>query len=119
MSVSRIAAVLGLACVLVAPPVSAQDDFRHVDESRPLRVEDAYPIKFQEWEWEIGTGARAAEGGAYELTSVLELKTGVARNLQLGFEIHSATAREAGSTQTGYSSRSMTSPFSGITSPAN
>ncbi len=107
MTMSRMVPVVALAMFLGASRARAQDDFRHVDDRRPLRVEDAYPIKFREWEWEIGVDAATAKGGDYEVMSILELKTGVARNFQVGVEIHSAAGREAGTTQSGVEAFAM------------
>ena len=89
--------------VMLSVPMSviAQDDFRHVDEGRPIRIRDAYPIKFMEWEWEIGTSAELAEGGNYETAGVIEFKLGIARNFELGIETHSALTREAGVSRSG------------------
>lgn len=100
MDCARIA--LGLVVTVLLPvPGTAQDDYRHLDEGRPLRVEDAYPIKFHEWEWELGTGVTGLEGGALSGQSVLELKTGIFRNAQLGVEAHGALERVAGISETG------------------
>ena len=46
----------------------AQEDFRAADADRPIRVEDAYPVKLYEWEWELGSSSTAAEGGEYTVT---------------------------------------------------
>ena len=79
----------------------AQEDFRHLDEGRPLRVEDAYAIKFREWEWEFGLRAAGVEGGAATGGGTFELKTGLFRNAQLGFEVHGEAARLDGTTNSG------------------
>jgi hypothetical protein len=79
----------------------AQDDFRHLDEGRPLRVEDAYPIKYLEWEWEVGFRGQAARGGVYDAAGLLEVKVGVARNFQFGVESHTAILRTPSGTQIG------------------
>lgn len=84
-----------LACGLVllaATPAKGQSGWFHVDDGRPVRVQDAYPTELHEWEWQLG--ADAAGGGPTELGSVLELKTGLLRNLQVGSELH-VVAREA------------------------
>ncbi len=81
--------------------VLAQEDFRSVDAGRPIRVEDAYPLKFLEWEWELGSEFLVAEGGRRGATGVLELKVGIARNLQFGVEAHPAWERVAGAASGG------------------
>lgn len=90
-----------MTVLLLATPAAAQEDYRNLDAGRPLRVEDAYPIKFHEWEWELGTGVAGLEGGAFSGQTVLELKTGIFRNAQLGLEAHAAVERVAGVSETG------------------
>ena len=75
--------------------LQAQEDFRAADADRPIRVEDAYPVKLYEWEWELGSRGRIAEGGEYLVSGLLELKTGIARNWQLGLEANGNQEREA------------------------
>ncbi len=93
----QIAALLFIA----AGALSAQEDFRAADADRPIRVEDAYPVKLYEWEWELGSRSTAAEGGEYTVTGLLELKTGIARNWQLGLEVHGSQERTAGTWKSG------------------
>ena len=96
--------MLTVATVLLVTPLGAQEDFRHVDEGRPVHVEDAYPIKFREWEWELGLSAEGLEGGTREVESVLELKTGILRNAQVGLELHGVLERAGGVSETGLES---------------
>ncbi len=67
-------------------PLVAQEDFRAADLDRPILVEDAQVIKFREWEMEFGGRGRLSEGGS-GLTSIFEVKTGLFRNGQVGFEV--------------------------------
>ena len=91
-TVLRIAALsLGITGAL-----HAQEDFRAADADRPIRVEDAYPVKFYEWEWELGSRGTIAEGGGYGISELLELKSGIAPNWQLGLEVHGSQKRAAG-----------------------
>lgn len=78
-----------------------QEDYRSADPDRPIKVEDAYPLKLYEWEWQLGTRAELAEGDVYGASLLLELKTGFARNWQMGVEAHGAWERIAGSLATG------------------
>ena len=87
------ACILGVSSV----EVRAQEDFRHLDRGRPSRVEDAYPIKFREWEWELGTGGFGAQQSGVEIPAVLELKVGLFRNAQFGAELHGVTEHHEGS----------------------
>lgn len=66
----------------------AQEDFRAADLDRPIRVEDAIPIKFREWEFEIGSRG-SLEEGARGLQGILEVKAGLIRNAQFGLELES------------------------------
>ena len=96
--------VLGFAAAFAValPAVAAgQGDYRHLDEGRPTRVEDAYALKFLEWEWQLGTGAFAEENAAVEGEAVFEAKLGIGGGLQAGVEGHGAWARRSGETTTG------------------
>lgn len=80
-----------LAGGLVDPGlVYGQEDFRNVDPGRPIRVEDAYSLKYREWELELGIRPEFREGGPALYTAVAELKTGLYYDLQTGIEVHSA-----------------------------
>lgn len=76
------AAALSLAVTL---PLGAQEDFRAADADRPILVEDAIPLKFREWEVEVGTRGTLGEGER-GLLAIIELKTGLFRNAQVGLE---------------------------------
>ena len=97
----RTVALFAVAFSLTPVRGLAQDDYRHADEGRPIRIEDAYPIKFGEWEWELGATGMIADGGSSSSASLAELKYGFARNLQLGVEVHAQRARNQGVTQSG------------------
>ncbi len=97
-----LASLAALAAAAGTPRhAAAQDDYRHLDQGRPLRVEDAYPIKLREWEWELGSGVAGLEGGDLSWGSVLELKTGLFRNGQFGVETHFSLEREDGVSRSG------------------
>ncbi len=68
----------------------AQEDFRNLDQDRPIRVEDAYPLKYREWELQLGARPELQEGGPNSYAWVAELKTGIYYDLQLGVEVASA-----------------------------
>jgi hypothetical protein len=84
-------ACVALLGVVLALPRSAraQEDFRSADAGRPIRVEDATPIKFREWEVELGSRG-GFEEGARGLEGILELKAGLIRNAQIGIEVEGA-----------------------------
>lgn len=98
ISITALALVLALCGVR---DIRAQEDYRASDPDRPLRVEDAYPLKFLEWEWQAGSRTTLADGGEYEASGLLELKTGFARNWQLGVEAHPAWRRLSGTSFSG------------------
>lgn len=92
----RRSALMFLGALAAAVPGSAavaQEDFRSADPDRPILVEDATTIKFREWETELGLRGRLVEGGS-GLFGIVELKAGLARNLQLGIEAEVALEDE-------------------------
>lgn len=86
---SRVAACAATALLAVSTTGRAQEDFRNADPDRPLRVEDAYPLKYREWELEIGTRPELSEGGPNRYAWLAELKTGIYYDLQVGVEVES------------------------------
>ena len=92
---------MAIAGAPVTSPVHAQEDYRNVDENRPLRIEDAYPIKFGEWEWELGVDGLAVEGGTFGARKVGELKIGIRRNFEVGIETAFEWERVSGNSQAG------------------
>ena len=43
-----------VAALLWGREANAQEDFRSLDARRPLKVTDAYPKKYLEWEFQFG-----------------------------------------------------------------
>lgn len=82
----------GLIAAALPGPVAAQEDFRAAELDRPTRVEDAYPIKFREWEFQSGLRGSLGEGDR-GLLGLLEFKTGLFRNGQMGVEIEGGVER--------------------------
>lgn len=93
--------VLATAALAVPSVLRGQEDFRAVDADRPIRVEDAYPVKYLEWEWQLGSRAALAEAGALDAAALLELKLGIARNGQLSVEAHPSLERRGGISESG------------------
>lgn len=82
--------------LFVPTPALAQEDFRSADLDRPIQVEDAYPVKYREWELE--TGVRSAWSGAgNEAEGSIELKTGILLNTQAGLTLEGAWREDDGS----------------------
>jgi hypothetical protein len=91
-------AVFGL--LVAAGSLTAQEDFRSSDPGRPLRVEDAIPLKLREWEFELGLRTAAREEGS-SLGGVFELKSGLFRNGHVGVEIEAGVVDIEGGTASG------------------
>ena len=88
------AIALGLGSAAPPAPVAAQEDFRAAELDRPTRVEDAYPIKFREWEFQSGLRGSLGEGDR-GLLGLLEFKTGLFRNGQMGVELEGGVERSS------------------------
>ena len=94
-----------VAVLAVSPRhVTAQEDFRSLDPDRPLHVTDAYPKKYMEWEFQVGLQGTWTEAGRKALGGLLELETGLFRNLEIGAGLEVATEDEAGVARTGIES---------------
>ena len=76
-------AVVGLAILMAAGPASGIDH-KNLDEGRPLRLEDAYPIASGEIAIEAGGGFRLARRGPDQGFFPVELLYGSFPNFQLG-----------------------------------
>ena len=74
----------------------AQEDFRSLDAGRPLKVTDAYPKKYLEWEFRLGSQGRWTEEGRRWLAGLIELEMGLFRNFEIGAGLE--VAREDGGT---------------------
>ena len=81
---TRIVAVLGLVIVVVVTGPASAIDHKNLDEGRPLRLEDAYPIASGELALEAGGGFRMARRGADQGFFPVELLYGALPNLQVG-----------------------------------
>jgi hypothetical protein len=90
-----------LAAILSGRDATAQEDFRSLDRGRPLKVTDAYPKKYLEWEFQFGLQGGWAEGGQRSLEGLLELETGLFRNLEIGAGLQLATKDDGATTRTG------------------
>lgn len=87
-----------------AGAAGAQEDFRNLDQGRPLLTEDAHPVKLREWEVELGARGRLAEGGGEGADVVAELKTGLFLNTQAGVELEGVVEDGLDGTVTGLES---------------
>jgi hypothetical protein len=82
----------------------AQEDFRSLDAGRPLKVTDAYPKKYLEWEFQFGLQGGWTEGGQRSFQGLLSLETGLFRNFEIGAGLQVATEPDAVSTTNGIES---------------
>ena len=80
---------------------SAQEDFRSLDAGRPLKVTDAYPKKYLEWEFQFGLEGGWIEADRKSLEGLLELETGLFRNFEIGAGLGVATEDDGTGTTTG------------------
>ena len=83
-----------VVAVLSSREAIAQEDFRSLDVGRPLKVTDAYPKKYLEWEFQIGLQGGWTEGGQRSLEGLLELDMGLFRNFEIGAGLQVAVATE-------------------------
>jgi hypothetical protein len=104
ISFLRLSGVLA-ALVLAGRPVSlsAQIDYRNLDDDRPTRVEDAYPAERYAFEFIVPYGFERERGGARIHSWPLELAYGVLRNAHVGVKAPLASVRDAGATEWGLS----------------
>ena len=87
--------------LLSGGPASGQEDFRSLDAGRPLRVTDAFPKKYLEWEFQAGLQGGWAERGRRSLEGLFELETGLFRNFEIGAGMRVATVDDGANTTTG------------------
>jgi hypothetical protein len=80
--------VLGLlAATAWAVPLAAQVDYRNLDDDRPLRVEDAYPVERFAFELILPSFAAFERGGAGHYGVVPELSFGILPGAALGVKL--------------------------------
>ncbi len=95
---------VSLMAVLSGGEATAQEDFRSLDAGRPLKVTDAYPKKYLEWEFQFGLQGGWTEGGRRSLEGLLDLETGLFRNFEIGAGLQVATEDDGASTSNGLES---------------
>ena len=71
---------LAVVMMLSGREATAQEDFRSLDAGRPLKVTDAYPKKYLEWEFQFGLQGGWTKGGPQSAEGLIELETGLFRN---------------------------------------
>lgn len=103
---SRGTLVVATVVVLVggfapATPLAAQIDYRNLDEGRPVRTEDAYPVERHAFELVLPYEYENEPAGASLHVAAPELAWGVLPNLQIGAKIPVAVAVEPEATTSG------------------
>ena len=105
---ARVQALLLFAVVAVGVlwgrEVTAQEDFRSLDQGRPLKVTDAYPKKYLEWEFQFGLQGGLVEEGANMLGGNFVLETGLFRNFEIGASLQAARENDGATTTSGLES---------------
>jgi hypothetical protein len=86
---------------LHAAPLAAQIDYRNLDDDRPTRVEDAYPVERYAFELILPYGLERGRDGATLHFSSLELAYGIAPNGHVGVKVPVAALRSLGDTDWG------------------
>jgi hypothetical protein len=81
---TRVTAFVVVTLLSVSAPAVEAVDHANLDENRPLRVEDAYPIASGEISVETGAGFTLARRGPNRGAFPIEILYGVLPNVQLG-----------------------------------
>lgn len=97
---SATAVVMG---VILATPLTAQIDYRNLDDDRPVTTEDAYPVERYAFELILPYSFEAEAGGGDVHVTVPELTYGLFANTQVGVKAPIAAISESGETATGLS----------------
>jgi hypothetical protein len=93
---------LVVGCALTGR-LDAQIDYRNLDDDRPVRTEDAYPVERYAFEFILPYHFESETDGARLHVSVPELTYGLLPNTQVGVKAPIVHAREAGVGKTGLS----------------
>ena len=75
--------IFGLALLVGLPPTVSAIDHDNLDEGRPLRLEDAYPIAAGEWALETGAGLSAQRKSRSRGIFPVEILYGLVPNFQV------------------------------------
>ncbi len=95
-----VAVAAGLYSSFVGP-LSAQIDYRNLDDDRPVVTEDAYPIERYAFELLASYRFEAEADGGQLHTTVPEAAYGLARNTQIGLKVPLAAVDEGTGTHWG------------------
>lgn len=93
---SALMSVLGT--LFLASGSMAQSDYRNLDPGRPIAIEDAQPIEFRAFEFQLGLPRYSREEGDSELSFEPEIKWGIAKDWQFGISGENATLQNGRTT---------------------
>jgi hypothetical protein len=79
-----------------ALPLFAQSDYRNLDPGRPIVIEDAQPIEYRAFEFQLGIPRYSRHLDGYELSFEPELKWGFAKDWQAGISGEDVILRNNG-----------------------
>lgn len=79
----RLSGLMTIALLAACTPAAYAIDHKNLDEGRPLRLEDAYPIASGEWAVEAGAGFTVQRRRADRAFFPVEVLYGAYPNLQL------------------------------------
>lgn len=99
-SLRAVAIATGL-CGSFITPLSAQIDYRNLDDDRPVVTEDAYPVERYAFELLAPYRFEAESDGAQLHTTMPEAAYGLARNAQIGLKLPLAVVDEDTGTDQG------------------
>lgn len=95
------ATAAGLLPYFLVAPLSAQIDYRNLDDDRPVVTEDAYPLERYAFELLAPYRFEAEVGGGQLHTAVPEAAYGLLRNAQVGLKLPLAALDEGTGTDWG------------------
>ncbi|MGH7274614.1 MAG: hypothetical protein ACREIQ_09185, partial [Nitrospiria bacterium] len=76
----------------------AQSDYRNLDTGRPIAIEDAQPIEFRAFEFQVGIPRYSRGDRDWELSFEPEIKWGIAKDWQFGISGENATLQNGRTT---------------------
>ena len=103
MRVTQQIAALAIACTALGiRPLAAQIDYRNLDDHRPVRTEDAYPIERYALELLVPYEYENEPAGSTLHVVTPELGYGVLANTQIGLKLPFAALNDADGTEWGF-----------------
>jgi hypothetical protein len=95
---TRWRAALAAAALIAftAPDLGAQIDYRNLDDDRPVRAEDAYPLERYAFDFLLPYSFERGRGGDWHQAVVPEIEYGLLRNFQLGLKLPVVVADTSG-----------------------